>query len=748
MIDYTTGNLINTGSTPTATTSTWNNGVYVNQLCFQAGQAGNCGPRPSVRPDGNINFSYGQTDLNQVININAALAAAGTGISVRGFSFGFNAKNGNGWDDGRQDYLSAYVKLYNSSGGLAANYDYTSQTNQKYNWTNFNFNETFTNPILASTLSTAQVGFIGRDNNFWAGNYGPEINNVRFSLQYSVDPCKLNPAYSPSCAGFSSVLESANLVPNPGAYAVYGNSVNNTFAINKAFEMAGTGLQIHGFKWGYVANANGPYCALDMWILGCWDNRNPRVTTNVNITSNTGVSLYSVQRNYTNSYNTTNYQHIFPSSRALGSLGSFNFTATTDDQAYVGQMWSRALYTPDQCMRDPLSSPTCPGYAKAMATQTATTTTTDPTGSTGTTITDPIITTGLVATTPIVSSTGVTSPTTSTASTTTATADVAQPVAITTSSSSSTTSAPAASTQTAAATSSTPTATNPQPKIGEVTTAGSQPSTAKSSSSSVSTSQVLSMVRAEQTRIGNLETSTAMAAVEQAQQVGTKTANEAQSIATTQQTQSMANAQAIASSTSPTAIATSQTSTLSQTGASIGLNVFSVQSAGIGIGLGRGPDLYALTNNQTQNFGVQSYTASTPIAVAMVRRDREESKAFEQNSVFEQKQSLSATNPLNNILNPPPMMPPPTPAPTGPSVNTRVKDNDAAGGVTIASIARQPQGFELYMGGMTDRPFYAPKEIYRGQRNVDNARAQRMLSGASDRLHQEMVDLQYNNKGN
>jgi len=204
-VDATTGNLINNGTAPTDTTSIWNNGVYVNTLCFQAGQAGNCGPKPSIRPDGVINYSYGTTDLNQIVSINKALSIGGSGVQLGGFNFGFTAKNGNGWDDGRQDYLGAYVKFYNSGGGLAANYDYTSQTNRKYNWTNFNFSETFSSPVPATSFSNAQVGFVGRDNNYWAGNYGPEIINVNFSLKYTVkpDPCINDPLSSPTCPGYA-----------------------------------------------------------------------------------------------------------------------------------------------------------------------------------------------------------------------------------------------------------------------------------------------------------------------------------------------------------------------------------------------------------------------------------------------------------------------------------------------------------------------------------------------------------------
>jgi len=204
-IDPITGNLINYGTSPTETTSTWNNGVYVNQLCFGAGQPGNCGPNPSIREGNNINFSYGTVNLNQIVNINKALSIGGSGVQLSGFNFGFMAKNGNGWDDGRQDYLSAYVKFYNSAGSLASTYDYTAQTNQKYNWTLFNFSETFASPVAASTYGNAQVGFVGRDNNFWAGTYGPEIYNVNFSLKYSVkpDPCIADPLSSPTCPGYA-----------------------------------------------------------------------------------------------------------------------------------------------------------------------------------------------------------------------------------------------------------------------------------------------------------------------------------------------------------------------------------------------------------------------------------------------------------------------------------------------------------------------------------------------------------------
>jgi hypothetical protein len=76
------------------------------------------------------------------------------------------------------------------------------------------------------------------------------------------------------------------------------------------------------------------------------------------------------------------------------------------------------------------------------------------------------------------------------------------------------------------------------------------------------------------------------------------------------------------------------------------------------------------------------------------------------------------------------------------TVRRDVPNNELSGNVTIASLGSQPQGFQAYSITMPDSVFYAPREIYRNQRTIDNP-AGRRLFGSSDRLHQEMVDQQY-----
>jgi len=378
-VNSTTGDLINSGTSPTATTSTWNNGVYVNQLCFGAGQPGNCGPNPSVRPGGYINFSYGTADLNQVVNINKALESAGNGVQLSGFNFSFTAKNGNGWDDARQDYLAAYVKLYNAGGGLAANYDYSAQTNRKYNWSNFSFNETFANPVAASQYSNAQVGFVGRDNNFWAGNYGPEIFNVSFSLKYRVDPCATNPAYSSTCSGFNNVINSPNLFNS----SLGGGSMNQAFAINTALGLAGSGATVHGINYGfnYTVGQGFSGCTATNQDGSCsWYMNTPAYANAAfSLTNSNNQTIYQKNHSFTQegTSGSVSEKYLLSSSMNQTLLGTARLTASSSGTgSSVSGAWANIIYTADPCAVNPLSSPNCSGYGAAFAKNLASTTST------------------------------------------------------------------------------------------------------------------------------------------------------------------------------------------------------------------------------------------------------------------------------------------------------------------------------------------------------------------------------------
>lgn len=83
-----------------------------------------------------------------------------------------------------------------------------------------------------------------------------------------------------------------------------------------------------------------------------------------------------------------------------------------------------------------------------------------------------------------------------------------------------------------------------------------------------------------------------------------------------------------------------------------------------------------------------------------------------------------------------------TTAPGVSTVRNVAPPAELAGGPDIGQMAAAPQGFNSYLTAqIRDVAFYPPREVYRGQRNVDNARALRGLG--SDARHAEMVDQQY-----
>ena len=724
-VDPTTGNLINYGTAPTDTTSTWNNGVYVNQLCFYAGEPGNCGPNPSIRSGGLINFSYGTADLNQVININKALAAGGTGVQLSGFNFGFMAKNGNGWDNGQQDYLAAYVKLYGSGGNEIANYDYSAATNKLYGWTNFNFSETFATPYVASTLSTAQVGFVGRDNNFWAGNYGPEIYNVSFDLKYKVDPCSTNPAYSSTCTGFSSILNTNNLLDSTQG----GSSLNQAFAINTALQNAGVGATIHGFNYGFNWRVGQGFSGCTAWNQdgSCSWNMNIPAYANatVSLTNSSNQTIHAKTYSFTGdgTSGSVSDKYLLPSSMNQTMLGTGRIVGSASGTgSSIEGAWATMIYTADPCVANPLYSPDCKGYALALAKQFA------PAPSTTATYSDGTQTLDTATGTPIADPTQPPPPPGSPPPPPPGTEPPPGSPP------------PPGTTQTASSNTNNPPANQPppqggsssQPKAGEVKTAGDSTSKAGPSLSSV-----MSMISSNQARIGNEAKSVVQAAESAAAQSAQSAQQQAETVAgaltaqsiTSSMTQSNTGTGVVAVAGSQTQMSAVNVASVSQTSVvNIGglrpatQSIFADPSVSVSSSMTQGQfDLYSLQappglNNKQpdvevpQNEGIKVGGRSTL------------NDAIEQRTVLP-----TSTNQEQKTE----------------TVNRNVQPNELAGQVDLAPMATQPAGFQAYSFVLTDAQFYAPREIYRNQRTVDNARAQRMLQGASDRLHQIMVDQQY-----
>ena len=581
---YNTGNIVL--NTPQGGPTPWVGGVYQDNLtCWgQQGDTGYCGPNAIVRPGGNINFSYGSTYLYQQQHISTLLPSA-TGLQVNGYNFGFTAKNGNGWDDGRVDQLTALVRFWDNTNGRAANnllYGNSWNLSYKYNWTDFNFGETFTKPLAVTSIGQVQYGFIGRDNNFWAGPYGPEVYNVNFSLKYSVDPCATNPMYSPTCPGYLD-------------------------ALNKLL---------------------------------------PKTTTPSTITDTT------------------------PS----GTITIIDNVAISPTGTYGGGPPPPPGSPPPPEGLPPPPPPSGPALmgAPAPASQVA-------------------------------------------------------------------------STQ--------PAPNGQQTKVGEVSDSSG------GSKSTVSLSSVLNMIGSNQEKTAALEKSVVQAADAQAFSAGETAKQQAEKIAGDVQSQSIANSGG--SSQTGTSLSAGTQSVTQLQGASVSMQgnqqgnsasnsarlQQSINSGSMGM---QSDTITSNVTTQQQQYNIQNTTRQefnvamvTPqVSYSLVAPTRYAPVQFELPSTEGIK--FGYRSPVDNAMESKPFLPQMNNgSEQNASVKKNVQNNEAAGNVTIESIAKQPANYAQYFTMIPDVAFYAPKEIYKNQKTVDNARTLRGLQGGSDRLHQEMINQQY-----
>lgn len=356
----TTPNLITSG-----TTHTWT-GVTTGTIPSGCATAGPCpgGPTPIYDPATNtVSFSYNANAyVGQTIAINNALAGVGAGVKINGYNYSYQVRNMNG--DDRQGGIDTFT-VATVLRGPANSYllSDTKYFNTKFDWTSYSGTKTATTPYNIADVSYLQIGITGGDNGYWGGYFGPQIRNVNMSLNYSVDPCATNPAYSPTCANYSTVSTQS---------VFSGVSGPQAYAINQA--LSGTGVMVHGFNYGYDYNVAGRQCSFFDIFGFCLTGYNYSdagvatvITDNNNNTVFSESSVHNGDARGTSG--TYSKQFRFSSSRQITTLGGFAMAPWTSGNASITNMYSDVVYTPDPCVTNPLSSTTCPGYQQAYTEQ-------------------------------------------------------------------------------------------------------------------------------------------------------------------------------------------------------------------------------------------------------------------------------------------------------------------------------------------------------------------------------------------
>jgi hypothetical protein len=290
---------------------------------------------------------------------------------------------------------------------------------------------------------------------------------------------------------------------------------------------------------------------------------------------------------------------------------------------------------------------------------------------------------------------------------------------------------------------------------GQQAKAGEVSDSSGSSKTTVSLSSVLSMISSNQDKTSALEKSVVQSADSQAFSAGETAKQQAEKIAGDHQSQSMS---AGGGSTSTSQTASSQAS-FTQTQSSMASlqggqqssnasNTARVQQS-INSSVSSQSSTLNFTGTTTQQSSYQNTTrqetnvsAATPtVSYSLVTPIRQTIQPQVELPMLEGIK-FGVKNAVDSAMESRPFVPQMNDnSQQNDSVKKNVANNELAGNVSIESIAKQPANYAQYFVMMPDVAFYAPKEIYRNQRTVDNVRALRQMS--SDRLHQQMVDQQY-----
>lgn len=513
---------------------------------------------------------------------------------------------------------------------------------------------------LVSQYSNAQTSTTGQlfQDNQWSGCY--TYASGGFWGGTSGGPCPAM-SFDEGYAGSNQIIFS------------YGReTLSQTYSLANALPNSGTGLQVNGYNWHWhVKNSN---------INGTQPGSYDQVAyVNVSLLSSTGSVLESDTYDYgyhlpdwINPSGTRTYTNPYSTTQA----SSIRLSVTGQDggnwAGYYGPEFMHfsltVNYSVDPCADNPFYSPTCPGFAEALAklSETANTGTEEQTAATDSASTgmDTDSNTQTAAADPIRSVTEVTT-------------DVGGAELSAT---------------------------------GEIVIDDGVPSAAKESAKE-------SMVKEEQQA-----QESAVASTER--KPGAKV--NALSIAQNAARQAEQTALSVAAQSTEQSL-----SAMSNPADGVGLD-----SLGTGIRIPGLTFLQNLAMTTTESMPSQSYSLTRTQSM----RNQDQAIISTNLSQSETKTTAAVDTTVTQSQVAQPQEQTQTTAKS--AVRNGGKVEGMEGGADMTALTKPPANFNQYLQAqLVDAAFYQQREIYRGQRTVDNVRALRGLG--TDRLHQQMVDQQY-----
>jgi hypothetical protein len=726
----------------------------------------------SYTPDGYI-FSYASGTIQQNINLNTinfgyqnTSAVFATSI-MYGFKYRFQCAQAVGLtcETGTiQDNLNATFTYSAPNGTVEATNVHQlglkniNDGNPAYNptWQQLAETYTFANPKGINLVGSARLSITGMDAGYWACNpdcYGPQIKDAYIKLNYSVDPCILNPAFNPSCPGFQNILQGSK---SPTFYYSYN--------IAQSLPHIGGGVVLHGYDYGFNwYNYGACYNTFMFWCTDWRTDGGGNINFRISDKNNTTMLQQQWYVGGNNNAGSFSSRHLFTESKNSLDMGSVQWWASDVWNHFGWVGWTRPIWTPDPCYTNGLYSPNCSNFQQTLTQVVAdikaqqekiaalnpSSTSLTPSGSVIVTLNDVNSTNPSVTVTTINESTQQNNRIDATQSLQQLVATEI-PAVLTRNANQNTRSLSLAQ---RAIVEANKTASS---SIKEAESIADSNNIQTSTASSIGTqeNEQISTINVQVSRINlsNITSSIAQPFTQSAQQIATTNREELPIQATSATPITIESAAQILM---PNAMFKSvelavvlpnlppvnptrtqeekqeQTFTFSsqeQSSVFIQPVISEVQQAYAASSAGTLP-LQAPTSTLENTTQTLSQPAA-PVAVT-------ETEQPQQQRNF----TTDKTNPINDIIDSKPTVAEQRIETNLAAVNRNTQNNEVAGGVDINSIAVVPVGFNAYNIALKDVAFYAPKEIYRNQRTVDNRRALQNLR--SDQLHQQMIDQQW-----
>lgn len=379
-----------TSTTPNLINNTWSGAVPYTGT--GGGAPGEGGPPGYNSSNNTIYFSWQSGTVAQAIAINQALS--GTGIQISGYNYSWQYYN----FGESQGSLTGQIRLTSPTGSALQTYNYSMPV-QGNQWYTQSGTQNFSQSYGLASVGNLEVSFSGQDNKFWGGYYGPQIRNVNVGLNYSVDPCVVNPQSSPSCPGYKTYYtfgdDSYAHVPLPFGFPFYGRVFTNSWMHSNgvvSFLDPLSLIEPNDGGWAYCCG--GPDLGQNTASLGSrinyliapfWTDLYPGPTSEFYTTKDANHIRYH-WKNIGDISNGANLNTFNLELRPTGYIGA-NYTSINSQQTVtigtignlaLGEKTHQFFGIPGKSVADwslnstqatdcsnPLTNPACPGYAEA-----------------------------------------------------------------------------------------------------------------------------------------------------------------------------------------------------------------------------------------------------------------------------------------------------------------------------------------------------------------------------------------------